>query len=221
MKSSGRGGALLPFVGCSRLSSVCWVLYVRSGIWVPFPRQHPGWPLFIAMHIFFFFFGERVEAPPGSAAAVLAQCLAMRAGRTRVEERAILPVGRSEQTGTCSLRCTGRCTWLVAGAVGAVAQRSACSVGGTETGEYLVVAAHRPRRVELLGRPGLDFGVVQLSSVAVGFPSGVGEGLQGVLVYRCFSALDWAVQSGVFVGGVATIGGRPTLVANCQVLGRA
>ncbi|KAJ1189764.1 hypothetical protein NDU88_006506 [Pleurodeles waltl] len=162
-----------------------------------------------------------MEAPPGSPAAALAQCVVMRAGRTRMEERAILPVGRSEQTGTCSLRCTGRCTWLVEGAMGAVAQRSACSVEGTETGEYLVVAAHRPRLVELLGRPGLDFGVVQLSCVAVGFPSGVGGGLQGVLVYRRFSALRWVVQSGIFVGGVATIGGRPTLVANCQVPGRA
>ncbi|KAJ1093762.1 hypothetical protein NDU88_006854 [Pleurodeles waltl] len=80
----------------------------------------------------------------------------MCAGRTRVEERAIPPVGRSEQTGTCSLQCTGRCTWLSAGAVGAVALRSACSVRGAETGEYLVVVAHRPRRVKVLGRPGLD-----------------------------------------------------------------
>ncbi|KAJ1193123.1 hypothetical protein NDU88_002428 [Pleurodeles waltl] len=37
---------------------------------------------------------------------------------TRVEERAIPPVGRSEQTGTCSLQCSVRRTRLAAGGGG-------------------------------------------------------------------------------------------------------
>ncbi|KAJ1149602.1 hypothetical protein NDU88_002409 [Pleurodeles waltl] len=108
----------------------------------------------------------------------------MHAGRTCVEERAIPPVGRSEQTGTCSLQCSVRRTRLAAGGGGC---------GRTE---------------ERVFRRGSG-------------DSWVGEGRQGLLVYRRYSALGWAVQSGVFVGGVATIGGRPTLVANCQVPGRA
>ncbi|KAJ1153689.1 hypothetical protein NDU88_006447 [Pleurodeles waltl] len=49
----------------------------------------------IYYNFFFLFFRERVEAPPGSAAAALGQYVAMRTGRTRAEERAILQVGRS------------------------------------------------------------------------------------------------------------------------------
>ncbi|KAJ1205348.1 hypothetical protein NDU88_000783 [Pleurodeles waltl] len=60
----------------------------------------------------------------------------MRAGRTRAEERAILQGGRSELAGTCSQRCTGRCMYLVAGTVGALAPRSVCSAKGKQVGTW-------------------------------------------------------------------------------------
>ncbi|KAJ1167505.1 hypothetical protein NDU88_007896 [Pleurodeles waltl] len=60
-------------------------------------------------------FRERMDAPPGLPVVAFAQCVAMHAGRTHVGRRVIPPVGRSKQTGTCSLQCGVCCTRLAAG----------------------------------------------------------------------------------------------------------
>ncbi|KAJ1181464.1 hypothetical protein NDU88_006671 [Pleurodeles waltl] len=50
-----------------------------------------------------------MDAPPGLTVSALAQCVAMHAQCTHVGKLAIPPVGRSEQTGTCSLQCAAGC----------------------------------------------------------------------------------------------------------------